>query len=171
MEASRSEGEYEEEPYSDSSVDLENAQIPVECYLPKDSELTLTDRRSWRLIRHLLKLTQFRMASNDEFLVEMMGEYRNELEAQGLSFTEIVAAIGAELNQTLVQRGNKNINTTTRSRANLRGAVMKNVRYWKIPPPILEDLLLKYSGPDSSRGNMERYQKITEEIEAMVEGK
>jgi hypothetical protein len=169
IEGEEVEEEREEEIlYSDSSVDVTADQLPVEAFLAIDLEVTPVQRREWRLTRHLIKLAQFRVSADDEYLQELLGDERNELEQQGLSFTEIVSILADELNQVLVQRGNSRVNTTTRSRANLRKAVLSNQRYWKIPPPILEELLLKYSGPDLGRGNQERLEKIFFDLEHLV---
>ncbi len=155
--------------YSDSSVDVSVAQIPLESYFRREHVISREDRLNFRLTRHLLRLCQYRLSARDESMTEIMNTYKNDLEQEGYSFDELVQHLGDELNSLLVTRGSKNVNTTTRANAHVRKLVLENRRYWKIPPIILEDFLLRSPGPDNSRMNRERYLKICQDIEDLVE--
>jgi hypothetical protein len=159
------ENEVEDAMYSDSSVDVDSDQLPPEAFA---DDLSSDERLANRFRRHLLKLTFFKIAADDPLLVALISDSRSSMIQDGLSFSEQVSTLADELNSVIGARGNKNVNTSTRSNCFVRKSILTAKRFWKIPPLLLEELLKKHPGRDSAEINRMRVDRITHDIEELV---
>jgi hypothetical protein len=132
---------------SGSSVDIlidgPEAQVPSVRY-PGYAEMTSGDKKSDRLLKSVIKKTEYRISPTDKVLIELLNQYIDS----SLSMEDKSDEIADALNQMIQNKPELvRVNVTTRSNALVRQAILSNRKFSKIPMKLLEDILLQTIGP------------------------